>query len=59
MQDLMDWAFKAMTSGALTCAVYILWGLKNSVESLNVKVAVIIDRVEHHEKRLDRLEEHK
>ena len=57
MQGLMDWAFKAITSGALTGAVYILWGLKNSVEQLNIKVAVIIERVEHHEKRLDRLEE--
>lgn len=33
--------------------------MKNDLSQLNCKIAVIIERVETHEKRIDKLEEHK
>lgn len=41
----------------LSAGVYILWCLKESMEKLNMSIAVIIERVDNHEKRLDRLED--
>lgn len=36
-----------------TRAISILDGLKDSVEELNLKIAVVIEKVSNHEKRLD------
>jgi len=38
-------------------AVQLLADLKRSIDELNVKIAVIIERVDSHEKRIARLEE--
>ena len=38
-------------------AVWILWKMQISMDQLNTKIAVVIEKVESHEKRLDRLEE--
>lgn len=48
-----DWALL----GLMTCGVYILWDLKGSIDKLNVKIAVVIERMNNHEKRIDKLEE--
>jgi hypothetical protein len=48
-----DWAFL----GVLTGGVYILWQIKTSVDELNVKIAVVINRTDSHEKRIEKLEE--
>jgi hypothetical protein len=50
---LKDWVFMGLFSGA----IYILWSLKGSVDLLNEKVAVIIERTTNHEKRIERLED--
>jgi phage shock protein A len=42
------------------CAVYVaslIRDINNSIQALNTKIAVIIERVDSHEKRLNRLEE--
>jgi hypothetical protein len=54
--NFADWGFKALISGCLLYLVNILGGLKVSIDSLNVKMATIIERVAHHEKRIERLE---
>lgn len=38
-------------------AVSVLSSLKKSVEELNVKIAVIVNRVDSHEHRIGKLEE--
>lgn len=47
-----DWAFLGLLSGG----VYILYALKNSVDQLNISIAVVIERMNNHEKRIDKLE---
>lgn len=37
--------------------IHILGEIKNSMIELNSKIAVIIEKTENHEKRLDKLEE--
>lgn len=55
--EFVQWGFYSVLTG---CAIYltsILNGLKISVDELNVKMATIIERVSHHERRIERLEE--
>lgn len=68
MEGLMDFnAFKDwVLLGLLSGAVYILWQakdamneLKDSIIELNLKMAVIIERTDSHEKRIEKLEENK
>jgi len=51
--SFMEWAFLGMLAGGVT----ILWQMKNSMQEMNVKLAVILERIDGHEKRLTRLEE--
>ncbi len=48
-----DWVFLGLLSGG----VWILYALKGSVDQLNVQIAVVIERMNNHENRLDKLEE--
>lgn len=55
--EFIQWGFYSVLTG---CAIYltaILNGLKGSVDELNVKMATIIERVSHHEKRIEKLED--
>ena len=36
--------------------VYIAKGIKDSVDKLNVQIAVVIEKTDNHEKRIDKLE---
>ena len=47
-----DWAFLGLLSGG----VWILYALKGSVDQLNISIAVVIERMNNHEKRIDKLE---
>lgn len=47
-----DWVFLGLLSGG----VGILYSLKNGIEALNIKMAVIIERTSNHEKRIENLE---
>lgn len=62
-QDLIDWAFKTLLSGAVLMAVRTLSKIgsnidkiETSIEELNVNMAVIIEKTTNHEKVLDRHE---
>jgi hypothetical protein len=50
-----EWVFLSL----LSSGVYILYTLKLSVEDLNIKMAVIIERTSNHEKRIEKLESEK
>lgn len=53
---VINWALKTLLTGVFIYAVRILAKLEKSVEDLNVKVAVIVEQVSGHEKRLNSLE---
>jgi hypothetical protein len=48
-----------MLMGLGSILIYILKGMKDSVDKLNIQIAVVIDRQDNHEKRLDNLENRK
>jgi hypothetical protein len=60
----MGWAEVSKTLFYVMAGVLSLWvansidKMSNSVEDLNVKIAVVVERLEAHEKRLDKLENH-
>ncbi len=58
-QEFVRWMFYGLMGSVGTYGVYILNQMKDSVEKLNINVAVVIERTENHEKRLDRLENNK
>jgi hypothetical protein len=47
-----DW----MMLGLLTVGVYIFGDLNKNVQSLNVTMAIVTEKVMHHEKRIDKHE---
>jgi len=55
-QEFFRWVFYGLMGGVCTYGVYILGKLQDSVEKLNINVAIVVERTENHEKRLDRLE---
>lgn len=55
--QFVQWAFYGLISG---CAVYltsVLSGLKNSVDELNIKIAIVIEKTNAHEKRIEKIED--
>lgn len=55
--QFIEWVFYGSIGFAAFRMVGILDQLQASVESLNVKIAVVIQRSDNHEKRIERLEE--
>lgn len=49
-QDFIYWGFLAMISGSVLYAA-------NSLNALNIKIAVIIERIATHEHRIQKLEQ--
>jgi hypothetical protein len=52
-QNFVEWAFLGVVSGG----VYVLWRIHDSLNELNVKVAVVISQMESHERRISDLED--
>lgn len=46
----------SMAGAVSTVALSLLWRMVRSIEELNTKMAVILERVDSHEKRIDKLE---
>lgn len=63
MPEIFEWKFVAgsLFAAAWSCiGIYIARSLnemKDSVQSLNVNVAVVIEKVSNHERRIERLED--
>lgn len=55
--ETLDWFFKAIMSGIGALAVYILSELLKSIAELNLKMAVIVTKIEGHDERISRLED--
>jgi hypothetical protein len=50
--EFKEWAFLGLLSGG----VYILYTLKQAIDDLNIKMAVIIEKTGNHERRIENLE---
>jgi hypothetical protein len=55
--DFVQWSFYGVITLIATTGVSSLIALRKAVEDLNRNVAVVISRLDFHEKRLDRHEE--
>ena len=54
--DQMFEAILAVSGGFGSIIVALLWRLVKNIVELNQKIAVIVERVDSHERRIDRLE---
>lgn len=54
-QNFVDWALKGLIGGVIMYAVHILGRVRMSIESLNKKVATLVERSGWHNKEIDRL----
>ncbi len=52
----IDWMLKALLGGVVLHGVHILSEMKKSIDSLNNKMAEIIERTAWHSKEINRLE---
>ena len=53
----IDWAFKAIIGGVLYVGLGSFRRMTDSVEALNVKIAVLIERTENHSKAIEKHDE--
>jgi hypothetical protein len=53
----VEWAFYGIVSGCAIYLVTILSSIKDSIDKLNINMAVIIEKTHYHEKRIEKLEE--
>jgi hypothetical protein len=56
-QQLKDLVLQGLAVGMVGWFAYEMRKMRESVESLNIKIAVVIRDVDNHEHRLNRLEE--
>lgn len=56
-QDFIQWLFYGVVGGSAIYGVQILGKMKESIDSLNINVATLLERSASHEKRIERLEE--
>ncbi|HLB42012.1 MAG TPA: hypothetical protein VJN02_03995 [Gammaproteobacteria bacterium] len=54
-----DWVLIGLLSSIGPAIVYILWKMYGSIENLNIKIAVVLERLNSHEKRIKKLETNK
>lgn len=52
LENIAQILFQACITGIMGIAVKFLYDLKTSVNDLNIKVAVVIDKVANHERRI-------
>ena len=56
-QVFVEWAFKVLLAGGLTYGLTLIGRLTASIEALNVKIAVLIERTETHAKTIEKHDE--
>lgn len=57
--DFVTWAFLGMTSFTAIRVVNFLDKTNQSIEKLNLKIALVIEKLETHEERIAKLEDNK
>ena len=55
-EQFLDWGLKALLGAICVQGVNILSQMKKSIDDLNSKVAIIIEKTDWHSKELDKLE---
>lgn len=50
--EFIQWAFL----GVVTGGVWILYQMKSTMNELNIKLAVFVERLEHHQEKIDGME---
>lgn len=55
--NFVEWGFKGLLTGCFIYAVGIMKGVKESIDTLNLKVAVIVEKISHQEDALIRHED--
>lgn len=53
--QFVEWAFMGIMSGAVVWSVKFLGDISHSIQDLNVKITVVLERVDWHEKEIDDL----
>jgi len=53
-QAFVSWCFYGLIGGCAVYGVAILAKMNESIQDLNVKIAVVIEKTGSHEKRLDK-----
>jgi len=53
----VEWVFYGVIGGCSIYLVTIISGIKESIDKLNINMAVIIEKTHYHEKRIEKLEE--
>jgi hypothetical protein len=56
-QLFIEWAFKGLLAGGLAYGLTLINRLTTSIESLNIKIAVLIERTENHAKTIEKHDE--
>lgn len=51
--DFMQWGFYSLIAGAIIIGVKLLGELNNSVNGLNTRIAVLIERMAWHDEKLN------
>lgn len=54
--EWINWAFQALAIGAAGIAISEIRRTRDSIEKLNINVAVVITKTDNHEQRITRLE---
>lgn len=55
--EFVQYCFYGVASGGTMLGVKILWSLKDSIDTLNKQIAIIIERTTYHEKQLEKHDE--
>lgn len=54
LQETIQYVFYGLISFIAAWGVAVLAGMKSSIETLNVKIAIVIERSDQHDKILDK-----
>lgn len=54
LNELIQYGFYGLMSFVATYGVAVLSSMKNSVDTLNVKIAIVIERSDQHDKILEK-----
>lgn len=57
LAQMIEWGFKAVVSGGVIYGVRVISNLQKSIETLNIKVAVVVERTATHKEALIRHDE--
>lgn len=54
--QIVEWSFQGLVTGIFGYAAMLLSGIKKAIETLNIKMAVVVEQISSHDKRIEKLE---